>query len=75
MAQTEVVLEVQERDDMNDILMTTQEVADFLKVSLRTAHTFIHNKNFDGLLYIGRSVRISKRKLIEYINNNLEFRA
>ena len=59
----------------NDILMTTQDVADYLKVSLRTAHNFIHNKNFDGLLYIGRSVRISKRKLIEYINNNLEFRA
>lgn len=56
-------------------LMTVKEVADFLKVSLRTAHKFIHNKNFDGLLYIGRSVRISKNKLLEYIDRNLEFRA
>lgn len=61
--------------NQEDILMTTQDVADFLKVSLRTAHSFIHNKNFDGLLYIGRSVRISKNKLMEYINKNLEFRA
>ena len=59
---------------MEDILMTRQEVADFLKVSLRTADDFIHNKDFDGLLYIGRSVRISKRKLLEYIEQNLEYR-
>ncbi len=59
---------------MEEILMTRQEVADFLKVSLRTADTFIHDKNFDGLLYIGRAVRISKRKLLQYIENNLEYR-
>ena len=54
--------------------MTTKDVADFLKVSLRTAHKFIHNKDFDGLLYIGRTVRISKKKLLEYIDKNLEYR-
>ena len=57
-----------------DEMMTVKEVASFLKVSLRTAHKFIHNKNFDGLLYIGRSVRVSKNKLLEYIDDNLEFR-
>lgn len=54
--------------------MTIKEVAEFLKVSIRTAHSFIHNKDFDGLLYIGRSVRVSKKKLIEYINKQLEYR-
>ncbi len=54
--------------------MTRQEVADFLKVSLRTADSFIHDKGFDGLLYIGRAVRISKNKLLKYIENNLEYR-
>lgn len=58
----------------NDILMTRKEVAKFLKVSLRTADEFIHNRNFDGLIYIGRSVRISKKKLLEYIENHLEYR-
>lgn len=57
-----------------DELMTVKDVAEFLKVSMRTAHKFIHNKNFDGLLYIGRAVRISKNKLLEYIEKNLEFR-
>ena len=53
--------------------MTRQEVADFLKVSLRTADTFIHNKDFDGLIYLTkRSVRISRNKLLEYIKNNLQ---
>ena len=59
---------------MEDVLMTTKEVADFLKVSLRTAHSFIHNKDFDGLLYVGRSVRISRKKLLKYIDDHLEYR-
>lgn len=54
--------------------MTRQEVADFLKVSLRTADTFIHNKNFMGLIYIGRSVRVSKKALLEYIEENLQYK-
>lgn len=54
---------------VNDILMTRQEVADYLKVSLRTADTFIHRKDFDGLIRIGRNVRISKERLIKYLRN------
>ena len=59
---------------MDDILMTRQDVADFLKVSLRTADSFIHNKDFDGLLYIGRNVRISKNALLKYIQENLQYK-
>lgn len=59
---------------MEDTLLTRQEVAAFLKISLRSADTFIHNKNFDGLIYIGRSVRISKKKLLKYIDSKLEYR-
>lgn len=59
---------------MEDELMTRQDVADFLKVSLRTADTFIHNKDFTGLIYIGRNVRISKKILLEYISNNLQYK-
>lgn len=32
------------------------------------------NKDFDGLLYIGRSVRISKKKLQQYIQNHLQYK-
>lgn len=60
--------------DMEDVLLTRQEVADYLKVSLKTADEFIHNKDFDGLLYLGRSVRISKNRLLEYIQQRLEYR-
>lgn len=56
-----------------DELLTRQDVADFLKVSLRTADTFIHQKDFEGLLYIGRSVRISKKYLVDYINQHLQY--
>ena len=59
---------------VEDEMMTRQEVADFLKVSLRTADSFIHNGKFDGLLYIGKSVRVSKNKLMKYIQNNLQFK-
>ena len=58
---------------VEDELLTRQDVADFLKVSLRTADTFIHQKNFEGLLYIGRNVRISKKYLVEYINQHLQY--
>lgn len=59
---------------MEDVLLTRQEVADYLKVSLKTADEFIHNKDFDGLLYLGRNVRISKNRLLEYIQQRLEYR-
>lgn len=49
--------------------MTRQDVADFLKVSLRTADTFIHNKDFDGLVRVGRNVRVLKSKLIKYLES------
>lgn len=52
-----------------DELLTRQEVADYLKVSLRTADSFIHRKDFNGLVRIGRNVRVSKLKLLKYINN------
>ena len=59
---------------MEDELLTRQDVADFLKVSLRTADTFIHKKDFTGLIYIGRSVRVSKNALLKYIENNLQYK-
>lgn len=59
---------------MEDVLMTRQEVADFLKVSLRTADSFIHNKKFAGLFYIGRSVRVSRNALLKYIEDNLQYK-
>ena len=59
---------------MEDAMMTIDDVADFLKISKRSAHTFVHNKNFDGLLYIGRNVRISKKKLLKYIEDNLIYK-
>ena len=58
---------------VEDELLTRQDVADFLKVSLRTADTFIHQKDFEGLLYIGRSVRISKKYLENYVNSHLQY--
>lgn len=60
--------------DIEDTLMTRQDVADYLKVSLRTADSFIHRKDFTGLIYIGRNVRISKKILLEYINNHLQYK-
>ena len=57
-----------------DVLMTRQDVADFLRVSLRTADNFIHNKDFSGLFYIGRSVRVSKNALLKYIEDNLQYK-
>ncbi len=58
---------------MNDTLLTRQEVADLLRVSLRTADTFIHQKDFKGILYIGRNVRVSKNYLMNYISKNLQY--
>ena len=57
-----------------DELLTRQEVADYLKVSQNTADKFIHNKNFNGLVYIGRNVRILKSKLIEYIESKRQYK-
>lgn len=57
-----------------DKLLTRQDVADLLQVSLRTVDTLIHNKEFDGLFYIGRSVRISRSKLLSYINDHLQYK-
>lgn len=54
--------------------MTRQEVADFLKVSQKTADKFIHNKNFGGLLYLGKSVRISKKEFMKYIEKNMQYK-
>ena len=54
---------------VEDELLTRQDVADFLKVSLRTADTFIHNQDFDGLVRVGRSVRVLKSKLIKYLES------
>jgi len=59
---------------MEEVMMTIKDVAQFLQISERSAHSFVHNKNFDGLFYIGRSVRISKNKLLDYIQSNLEYR-
>lgn len=57
---------------MEDELMTRQEVADYLKVSLKTADAYLHSKDFHGLVHIGRSVRISKRYLLSYIEEHRE---
>ena len=54
--------------------LTRQDVANYLQVSLRTADKLIHNKNFVGLVYFGRAVRISKAALDEYLKNHTEYR-
>jgi excisionase family DNA binding protein len=54
-----------------DELMTRQEVADYLKVSLRTVDTLIHKKDFDAMVHIGKNVRIFKSKLIKYLENKI----
>ena len=59
---------------MEDIMMTVDDVAKLLKISKRSAHTFVHNKNFNGLLYIGRNARISKNKLLKYIEDKLIYK-
>lgn len=56
---------------MEDILMTRQEVADFLKVSLRTVDNLLKDKDFRGAVHIGRNVRIIKSKLHDYINKKI----
>lgn len=52
----------------DDELMTRQEVADYLKVSLRTVDNLIHSKDFNGITRIGRNVRVFKSRLIQYLD-------
>lgn len=49
-------------------LMTRQEVADYLKVSLRTVDNIIKDRDFKAAIHIGRNVRIIKSRLNDYIN-------
>ena len=55
-----------------DTLMTRKEVADYLHVCQKTADRYINEKNFDGIIRIGRRVLISKNKLDDYISSKLE---
>ena len=64
----------QTTEPVPDDIMTRQEVADYLKVSLPTADKFIHQKDFEGLLYIGRSVRVSRLYLKQYVQDHLQYK-
>ncbi|MCH5211171.1 MAG: helix-turn-helix domain-containing protein [Oscillospiraceae bacterium] len=63
------------KDDRTGEWLTRKDVADYLKISLRSADTLIHNKDFDGLVYFGRSVRVSKKVLDKHLDDRREFRA
>lgn len=55
-----------------DELMTRKDVAEYLHVCQRTADRYINNKDFDGIVRIGRRVLISKNKLEAYITDRHE---
>ena len=57
---------------MKDVLLTRKEVANYLHVCMRTADRYIYNKDFDGVVRIGRRVLISKNKLEKYIEDRHE---
>lgn len=52
----------------NDVL-TVSEVAEILHVSKHLIRSLIKNNNLKGFM-IGREYRVSKKELINYIDNN-----
>ena len=54
--------------------LTRQDVADYLQLSLPTVDKLIHNKDFVGLRYFGRHVRINKTMLEQYLISTTEYR-
>lgn len=57
---------------MSDTLLTRKEVAEYLHVCQRTADRYISNKDFDGIVRVGKRVLISKNKLEKYIADRHE---
>ena len=54
---------------MNDDIMTTQEAADYLKVHITTIRKLIQ-ENSISYTKIGRVIRIQKKDLIKYLDDN-----
>ena len=50
-------------------LLTRNGVAEYLKISLRSADKLIQDKDFHGKKYIGRRLLNNKEKLDEYLEN------
>ncbi|MFL0250126.1 helix-turn-helix domain-containing protein [Clostridium neuense] len=55
----------------DDEVLTVKEVASFLKICRVNAYNLFNEKNFP-CIYIGKSKRVQKSDLINYINNNLK---
>lgn len=51
--------------------LTRYDVADYLKISLSSVDKLINSRHFHGKIRIGRRVIISKKKLNEFIENNM----
>lgn len=52
----------------NDVL-TVAEISEILQVSKHLARSLIKNNNIKGFT-VGREYRVSKKELVNYINNN-----
>lgn len=55
----------------NSDYLTRHDVAEYLKISLSSVDKLINNRHFHGKIRIGRRVIISKKKLNEFIENNM----
>lgn len=54
-------------------LLTRKEVADYLRISQRTADKIIHDKNFQGVVKIGSRIFVPEDYLESWIRNKMEF--
>lgn len=52
----------------NDVL-TVAEISEILQVSKHLVRSLIKNNNLKGFT-VGREYRVSKKELVNYINNN-----
>ncbi|MGN0108242.1 MAG: helix-turn-helix domain-containing protein [Hominilimicola sp.] len=55
----------------NSDYLTRHDVAEYLKISLSSVDKLINSHRFHGKIRIGRRVIISKKKLNEFIENNM----
>lgn len=55
----------------NSDYLTRHDVAEYLKISLSLVDKLINSRHFHGKIKIGRRVIISKKKLNEFIENNM----
>lgn len=55
----------------NSDYLTRHDVAKYLKISLSSVDKLINSRHFHGKIKIGRRVIISKKKLNDFIENNM----